>query len=96
MSWQIIKQPNDKYCIYSSILDNIIYYGLDRDGLIDAFLEANKISFTKMVDGVIEQLETGKIKPYMQFTMDYKEALATILVIHGQEEHDEVKKFLLL
>ncbi len=83
MGQQIIQQPNGRYCIYSSIVDNVTYYDLDRDELVEALLERSRKSIQHRVDVVLEKLRTGG-KPYHQFTMTYLEMLESIAEQHGE------------
>lgn len=84
MSKQIIKQPDGKYCIYSTQSDNFVVMDSDKQGLIDYFLLNDKNTWRKYVNEIIEKLETGE-KPYHQFTMSYEDAVERIEGIYGME-----------
>ncbi len=91
MGRQIIKQPNGKYCVFSSIVDSIIYYDMTPGEIIEAYVDEERESIKKRVDNAIEKLESDS--PYKsQFTMSYEEMLDTIKDIHGDKEFQEVKK----
>lgn len=91
MGRQIIKQPNGKYCVFSSIVDNIIYYDMTPGEIIEAYVEEEKESIKERVDKAIEKLESDS--PHKsQFRMSYEEMLDTIKNIHGDKELQEVKK----
>jgi hypothetical protein len=38
---QIIKQPNGKYAIWNTVVDEFYHLNMTRDGVIDYFVEAN-------------------------------------------------------
>lgn len=90
---QIIQQPNGRYCVYSSIVDNVTYYDLDRDELVQAFLECERKSIESDVDRVLQKLKRGQ-KPYYQFTMDYPEMLASIEGVHGEDDVSKLTELL--
>lgn len=87
MGTQIIKQPSGKYCLFSSVVDNVPCYNLDRQELIDEFVERERERerVTKHVDRVILSLNADGA-PYHQFTMTYAQMLENIGNIHGEDE----------
>lgn len=91
MGRQIIKQPNGKCCVFSSICDNIIYYDMTPGEIIEAYVEDERESIKMRVENEIEKLEAGD-KPYYQFTLSYEKMLDTIKGVHGDKEFQEVKK----
>jgi septation ring formation regulator EzrA len=91
MGWQIIKQPNGKYCIFSSVVDNVIYYDGTREQIVNAFLEPEIERIKKHVNEVIDQLEKGE-KPYFQFTKSFDEMVDTVTEIHGKKKAEELKR----
>jgi hypothetical protein len=93
MGRQIIKQPNGKYCIFSSIVDNITHYDMSVDDIIEEWVNEAKEDIKKRVKDTVSKLEAGE-QPYFQFTKSYEEMLSTIKEIHGKEECDKVKSFL--
>ena len=90
MGQQIIKQPNGKYCLFSSIVNNVSYYNLTAEEIIDQWTEDAKRAIKRDVMRVIESLEKGE-KPYYQFTMNFEELIDTIKDYHGEEEAEEIK-----
>lgn len=91
MSWQIIKQPNGKYCIFSSIVDNVVYYEGTKEQILNAYIEDSKKTITEKVNGIFDDLENGK-KPYNQFTMSFNKMIHWIETSHGEEERIDVLK----
>jgi 2-iminoacetate synthase ThiH len=72
MGRQIIKQPNGKYCIFSSVVNNIINYDMSPEDIIETWAEEAKKEITENVNHIIDELNKGG-KPYYQFTMTYEE-----------------------
>lgn len=91
MGRQIIKQPNGKYCVFSSIVDNIISYDMTEQDVINEFVAEAKEDIEKRVKEIIAQLNNNE-KPYYQFTHSYEEMLKTIKGIHGEEEVLRIRK----
>ena len=89
MGRQIIQQPNGKFCLFSSVVDNIVAYDLDRDGLVEEAVAVARRRVEDEIDGILCELATGN-KPYFQFTMTYPEMLATIEELHGDQERQKV------
>lgn len=86
MGNQIIKQPNGKYCIFSSVIDSVTCYDMEEQDIINKLVEESKKEIEKKVKEIILELNEGK-KPYHQFTITYKEMLRTI-----KEKHKTKRK----
>lgn len=91
MARQIIKQPNGKFCIFSSVVDNIIYYHMEEQDIINFLVEESKKDIEEHVNKIVSQLNECK-KPYHQHTMSYQEMLEKIKQIHGNKEANKIKK----
>lgn len=90
MAYQIIRQPNGKYCIFSTVVDNVTMYNLTEDEIIDEFVKEQKINISEQVKLIIKSINEGR-KPYYQFTKDFNSMLEFIKEIHGEDESNEVK-----
>lgn len=90
MGRQIIKQPNGKYCIFSSIVDNVIMCNATEQDIIDFRVKEHTEKIAKEIKEIIADLDKGK-KPY-HFAKSYTEMLETIEDIHGKEEAENVRK----
>tara|TARA_R110000851_G_scaffold329187_1_gene500823 strand:+ start:94 stop:381 length:288 start_codon:yes stop_codon:yes gene_type:complete len=90
MGQQIIKQPNEKYCLFSSIVDNVTYYNMTKEEIVEVWTENAKKDFEKKVNDIVEKLDKGE-KPYYQFTLKYEDMLQTILEVHTSDEMKNVK-----
>jgi len=91
MGQQIIKQPNGKYCLFSSVVDSVTYYNLTKKEIVEVWTDKAKKEFESEVNEIIEKLDKEE-KPYYQFTMDYEEMLKTILEVHNADEMENVKQ----
>lgn len=90
MSHQVIKQPNGRYCVFSSIVDNFILINCTKQDLVDYYMEKETENVKNAVDRMVSRAE-GKTPPN-QFTKTYDEALKFIGEIHGKEELDRLKE----
>jgi hypothetical protein len=74
MAWQIIKLPSKNYGIFSSVIDDFIYIGADREGIVHVYKEEFGKRGVENVEDILKKLDEGA-KPYYQFTMDFLEAV---------------------
>lgn len=86
MAQQIIRQPNGKYCIYSTITDNVTHYNMTIDEIVNILIEDSK----KELRQKILNIENGK----NHFSLSYEEMLEQIFEIHGKYETKKVKKLI--
>lgn len=77
MGHQIIKQPNGKYSIYSSVTESVIGYEITKDELIKHYKEEASKKAEKDTLDILERIETTE-KPYYQFTKTWEEVKDTI------------------
>jgi len=91
MGQQIIKQPNGKYCLFSSIVDTVTYYNMTKEEIVEVWTENARKEFEQKVNDITEKLDKGK-NPYFQFTLDYESMLQTILEIHNADEMENIKQ----
>jgi len=91
MGNQIIKQPNGKFCIFSTIVDSVTFYDMTEQDILDEFAEQSRIEIDKKVKEIIKTLKEGG-KPYYQFTNTYDEMLQIIKTKHGIREFQAIKK----
>lgn len=93
MGRQIIKQPNGKYCVFSSVVDNVIFCHMEEKDIVDELVNEYRKEMEEKVKKIIFDLENDK-KPYYQFTMSYPQLLQKIKEIHGKQEADEIKRII--
>lgn len=79
MSHQIIKQPDGRYAIWSTIVDNFIVTNADRKQVIDYFVNREKEDLINRLNKDLNLIDANKSeKVYYQFALTYEEALAEI------------------
>lgn len=93
MGYQIIKQPNGKYCLLNSNIDNVTDYNCTKDEIIETFVQIYREQITSDVNRIIESLDQGK-KPYFQWTKTYEDMLEHIREMHSKKEAQKVKKMI--
>ena len=54
MGYQIVKQPNGLYCIFSTVVDSIVDYNLTRDRVVGFMTKKETKKIEDDVDRVIE------------------------------------------
>ena len=93
MGTQIIKQPNGKLALYSSICDNFTMVNAEEQDIVDFFVEEQTRDIRCDVARRVLALNRGE-KPYHQFTRTFQEALDTIKRLHGTVESNSVLKLI--
>jgi len=80
MGRKLIKQPNNKYSIFSSIVDDFIVWNATEKEIIDFYVE--------------EEIERAKkyIAAAQTTEAEFKELLDDIKKLHGDERYNEIKK----
>ena len=73
MGYQIIKQPNNLFCVFSSINDDFCMVDATKDEIINYFVEMEKEKIINMVEKTIIQIDKNE-KPYFQFTKSFYSA----------------------
>lgn len=89
MGRQIIKQPNGKYCIFSTVVDSVTDYDMSVEDIIEDWSKSFG-DVSEKVNEIIEKLERGE-KPYYQFTKTFDEMITFIGEVHGKVESDEIR-----
>ena len=77
MGSQIVKQPNGKYAIWSSIVDDFILVNATPEEIIEDWSDDERKRITNRVQHIVAELEIGK-QPYYQFTKTFGECVAEI------------------
>lgn len=90
MGKQIIKQPNGKFCLFSSVVDSVTHYDMTEQEIVDVFVEDYRGTIQIKVNDTISKLDRGE-EPYHIFTMDYTQMISHIKNVCGKEEANKVK-----
>jgi hypothetical protein len=72
MGQQIIKQPNGKYAVWSSVVDATV------GDIINDRIEESNNKIREDVNRIVKALGRGE-KPYHQFTMTFDEAVGSVM-----------------
>ena len=81
MNWQIIKQPDGKYCLYSSCCDSIIENNMTREEVIKEFVDAAVERTTANVVEILKNVDAGEAwKSYHAFAETFEDAIISTAV----------------
>ena len=85
MGQQIVQQPDGKYAIWSSVVDDFVVVDCENaEEVVDVMAEDSRREIDKHVRRVLEQLASGG-RPYHQFTKTFGECLEIIREVHGDD-----------
>tara|TARA_R110002050_G_scaffold43205_1_gene103737 strand:- start:2021 stop:2425 length:405 start_codon:yes stop_codon:yes gene_type:complete len=84
---QIIKQPNGKFIIFSSIVDNVTHYDMTAEDIVELWKEDNREKSIRMK---IDKINRGE-NPYHIFKLSYEDVFSKIESVHGKEVSEDVK-----
>ncbi len=74
MGYQIVKQPNGFYALWSSVVDAFVAEDCTPGAIVETLVEEARSRIEEDVRKKCEMLDRGE-KPYYQFTMTYEECL---------------------
>ena len=86
---EIVKQPNGKYCLFSTSKNHITHYDLDKDDIIDIFVKQYEVHITHFINETIDRINNNKNDK------TFKKYLKIIKDTHGKEELKHVKSIIL-
>lgn len=78
MGRSIVKQPDGKYAVWSTVVDNFVCQDMTRDELKDFFAEEAVEQARQEVDRQLSRIAEGKT------TYTYEQCLNLIREIHGK------------
>lgn len=84
MGHQYIKQPNGKFAIWSSIVDDFVYFDCTKEEIIEAEVEEVVERLKADITKTLDKVEKGE-PAYYQFTQSWEEALARRDEQHGKD-----------
>lgn len=77
MSHQIIQQPDGRFCVFSTVVDEIVIWNATPAQLVDHYRQEAADRAEAEARRVIGHVQGGNArKAYYQFTMTYDEAVA--------------------
>jgi hypothetical protein len=76
MGHQIIKQPDGKFCVFSTIVDEIVISDATEDELIEYYATEAARRERDIVSRIVSNVKNNEAeKSYYQFTMTYEQAV---------------------
>ena len=72
MGRQIIKQPDGKYAVWSSVVDGFIILDATREELIEEMGESARKEKVQEVTDLLDSIDKGE-RPYHQFTLTWSD-----------------------
>ena len=88
MGRQIIKQPDGKFCVWSTIVDDFIIIDATPEEIIEIYIEEKSEEIKRSVYEVVDLLDQNKKPFYYSYDMTYEEACELRNRIHGDVEND--------
>ncbi len=83
MGWQVVKQPNEKYAIWSTIVDEFICKDMTEQEITDVWVEARTEDAKRMIAEIIEDVDGGS-----RYYIHYDECISTLEA--NTKLHEEV------
>ena len=71
---QIIKQSNGKYCLYSSIVGDVVLWDATPNDILDEWVNSYRKEMAQKIKKIIESLDDNG-KPYYQFTISFEDVI---------------------
>ncbi len=85
MARQIIKQPDGRYAIFSSVVDDFILLNATPQDIIDDYVVDCRTLIADKVAEVVAALDRGE-KPYYDLTKTFDEAVRIVRSEHPLSE----------
>lgn len=67
----IVKQPNGKFCVYSTIADDCIMWDMTPEDIINEYVNEYRQEISNKITEDVSELNKGG-KPYGQFTRTFE------------------------
>ena len=71
---QIIKQSNGKYCLYSSVMGDVVLWDATPDDILNEWVNSYRIEMSQKIKRITESLDDNE-KPYYQFTISFEDVI---------------------
>ena len=86
MGWQIVKQPNELYAIWSTVVDDFIVTDGTKDKIIEYWAQDAYNDGKRNASQYIEDIESDRPKHRLQY--DYEYCLELRAEVHGDDDED--------
>lgn len=73
MAHQIIKQPDGRYLLWSTVVDDIVVFDADRQEVADYFVEMAAIRARGAAEMMIDLVDEDPGRAYAQFTIPFEQ-----------------------
>lgn len=83
MSYQIVKQPDGKLAVWSTIVDSFVLIDAEQPDIVDLLLEWRVSFMTQRVAEIVASLDRGG-QPYGHFTRSWGDMQETHTAVHGK------------
>lgn len=84
MAHQIIKQPDQRYLIWSTIVDDIIVYDADREEVADYFAEVAARDARARAEMMIDLVDEDPGRAYAQFAIPFEQVAVRLDEVREQ------------
>jgi hypothetical protein len=74
MAWQILQSPDNKFCIWSTVVDDLIMYDMSEEEVIFEYKKKFGEEGERRAREIILKLKNGE-KPYGELTLTFEEAM---------------------
>ena len=94
MGHQIVRQPNERFAIWSTVVDNFIAYDCTPEDWIQMRIKEEEKLIRKNVMEIVKNLESGQ-NGYKSRTLPIDnlfDGLKRVKRIHGQKEYEKLCK----
>jgi hypothetical protein len=89
MAHQIIKQPDGRYLIWSTIVDDIIVYDADREEVVDYFAEVAARDARGTAGMMIDLVDEDPRRAYAQFTIPFEQVATRLDEVRQKYSKEE-------
>lgn len=86
MAHQIVKQPDGRYAVWSTIVDDFVIENATPKEIADTWAKEEADRVRNRVDEIVAQLDQGG-KPYHQFTKTYGEFVQLRNGCYPEDDH---------
>jgi hypothetical protein len=93
MSYQIVKQPNGNFAVFSTGVDCFVLYDADRSEVLAWAHSLETRDLGRRMDQwaeTVEKVASGSPRPYFQFTRTWDECVETAREHQDPEDFSEI------
>lgn len=84
MGYFIVKQPNDLFALFSSIVDDFVIIDATKQDIINQFVEYYRQDTEERINQVIAALNGDKQHAYLlNYILSFDAAIQRIIEVHG-------------